>query len=78
MFTMNIEWHNPADELPKPATEKVIIYTGNSVVSVLYSHKHKLFNAFDGETEAEAKETAMTALYWAYMPEFPKTESEGA
>lgn len=81
MFTTNIEWHNPADELPKltvPAAERVLIYTGISVYAVFYSPKYKLFNALDSGTEADAQENAITPLYWAYMPEFPKTESEGA
>lgn len=81
MFTTNIEWHNPADELPKlsvPDAERVLIYTGTNIYAVFYSPKYKLFNAGDYATEAEAQEHAITPLYWAYMPEFPKTEREGA
>ena len=78
MITTTIEWHNPADELPvlKDSDEMVLYYNGISVGSVYYSSKHKLFNALDIDTEAEAKRTAIAPLYWAYMPEFPKSESE--
>lgn len=82
MITTNIEWHNPADELPEltaPNAKKVLIYTDtNNIYSVFYSPKYKLFNAGDHATEAQAQENAIAPLYWAYMPEFPKTESEGA
>lgn len=78
MITTNIEWHNPADELPvlKDKDEMVLVFTGVSVMSVYYSSKHKLFNAGDYDTYDEAKRTAIDPICWAYMPEFHKSKSE--
>lgn len=78
MFNTNIEWHNPAVELPelKDKDEYILVYNGICIHSVFYSSKHKLFNALDIDTEDEAKRTAIYPLLWAYMPELPKRESE--
>lgn len=76
MVTTTIEWYSPAEKLPKPNTDMVLINTGHNITSVYYSSKHELFNANNYESRAEAESTAINPLYWAYMPELPEDESE--
>lgn len=75
MFNTNIEWHNPAVELPEKSGI-YLVYYGAGIQAMSYSKKHKLFNVCDWETEAEAKEYAVDCKYWAEFPEFPEGESE--
>ena len=77
MIITNIVWHNPADELPEATTDKILTYSkAGYLATVSYSSKHKLFNARDYSTEADAKMTAMYPRYWAYNPVLPENESE--
>lgn len=66
MITTTITWYEPTEKLPEK-TGHVLIKTAG-IHHVYYSSKHKLFNALDCETEAEAKETAITPLVWAEVP----------
>lgn len=72
MFTTTIEWHNAAEELPTESGQ-YLVYTGVSICDLPYSSRHKCFNTLDKYDDAD---TAIEAIYWAKLPEFPKTESE--
>ena len=77
MITTTIKWHSPADDLPEATTDKILIYNKAGYLSTCsYSSRHKLFNASDYATEADAKMTAIYPRYWAYNPVLPETESE--
>ena len=65
--------HDPKKELPHNSGF-VIVFCVNAdgevwhIAHVEYSAEHKLFNACDGQTKEDAKQTAIDCRFWAYPP----------
>lgn len=76
MITTIIEWHDPAEELPEKSGYYLVLKYSGRITELCYSSKHKLFNAIDEETEAEAQKCAICCNYWADVPKLTETESE--
>lgn len=80
MLTSEIIWHNAGDELPE-RSDNYIVKTFLNMSIVPYSSIYKLFNTrdhYDAETIGKTAFEAEWVEYWAELPEFPVTESEGA
>jgi hypothetical protein len=80
MITTNIEWHDANIELPT-ASGEYFVKSKTDFWIVPYSDRYKRFNTRDEYDEGLMARTAFPAesvQYWAELPEFPVTESEGA
>lgn len=67
MCIKEIHWKKASEELPKRSCNVVVITASGLVVDVMYSQRHKKFNASDYGDSFEAASYAFEGVvYWEY------------
>lgn len=71
-ITMELVLHKVSDELPARSGEYICIMPEGRMTTLMYSDRHKLFNAADSYSSELAEEYAITSVqYWALRPCLP-------
>ena len=65
MITSTIVWHDAVTNPPEESKRVLCYYSHGFVQELPYSKKHNLYNAYDTNSEEDAKRFAQQPRYWA-------------
>ena len=65
------EWISVEDRLPEESGDYLTYHNG-AISALMYSAKHKLFNAEDSLSEKFSKKHSIMVSHWMPLPEAPK------
>ena len=69
------EWISVGERLPEESGDYLTYHNG-VISALMYSAKHKLFNAADSLSEKYSKKHSITVSHWMPLPEAPKGGTE--